>query len=80
MYLQTAKFLGAPPENCALVATHLWDLRGAAKCGLKTVYVHRNAMEPIEESTDVKTKAEGGEVDLVVSSFTELASILEKSK
>ncbi|KAI5834402.1 HAD-like protein [Schizophyllum commune Tattone D] len=80
MYLQTAKFLGAPPERCAMVACHLWDLRGAAKNGLKTIYVHRDAKEPTDETTDVKTKADGGEVDVVVHSFTELASVLEKSK
>ncbi|KAL1744509.1 HAD-like domain-containing protein [Schizophyllum fasciatum] len=80
MYLQTAKLLGAPPEKCALIATHLWDLRGAAKCGLKTIYIHRDAREPSDETTDVKTKAEGGEVDLVIHSFTELASLLGKTQ
>lgn len=79
MYKTTAKLLGAPPEKCAMVATHLWDLEGAANSGLKTVYVHRDAKEPTEESTDVRTKAEGGEVDLVVKSFTELATVLKNS-
>ncbi|KAK7050327.1 hypothetical protein R3P38DRAFT_2763463 [Favolaschia claudopus] len=33
------KQLSLEPQQCAMVATHAWDLRGAAKAGMKTVYV-----------------------------------------
>lgn len=60
-----------------MVATHMWDLTGAAKCGLKTIYIRRAAEEPMSED-EVKSKADGGEVDIVVDSFVELADILSK--
>lgn len=61
-----------------MVAAHINDLRYAAKHGMKTVYVRR----PTEDTglqADVKTKAEGGEVDVIVDSFIELAAVLETS-
>ncbi|KAF9269750.1 haloacid dehalogenase [Marasmius fiardii PR-910] len=71
--------LGGTPHKAAMVAAHLFDLRGAAKAGLRTVYIPR----PDEESSgtdpgEVKSKAEGGEVDIVVKSIEELAQLLEK--
>jgi FMN phosphatase YigB (HAD superfamily) len=59
-----------------MVAAHIHDLRGAASHGLKTIYIRR----PTEDEGDrdeVKSKKDGGEVDLVVDSFLELAAILE---
>ena len=50
-----------------MVAAHILDLRAAASYGLKTVYIPR----PGEGEDNVKSKAEGGEVDLVVSCFTD---------
>lgn len=58
-----------------MVAAHMWDLQAAAKQGMKTVYVPR----PTDDGDlrdQVKSKAEGGEVDLVVGSFEELASLI----
>ena len=50
-----------------MVAMHIEDLRGAAKNGLKTIYIRRpDANEPIAEPEEVKSKKEGGEVDVVV--------------
>ena len=54
----------------------MWDLRGAAAVGMNTIYVPRPS--EAAESHPVKSKADGGEVDLVVASFTELASVLSK--
>lgn len=71
------KHLSLEPHNCAMVATHAWDLRGAAKAGMKTIYVRRAAEEPVEEE-EVKPKSKGGDVDLVVDSFTELTAIFAK--
>nr|UNR78490.1 dehalogenase [Schizophyllum commune] len=79
VYLGAPKLLNLPPERCAMVAMHIEDLRGAAKNGLKTIYVRRpDANEPIPEPEEVKSKAEGGEVDVVVDSLVELAEVLRK--
>ncbi|KAI5896943.1 haloacid dehalogenase [Schizophyllum commune H4-8] len=79
VYLGALKLFSVPPERCAMVAMHIEDLRGAAKNGLKTIYVRRpEANEPIAEPEVVTTKAEGGEVDVVVDSLVELAGMLRK--
>ena len=36
-YYSVANFLGVPPQKCAMVATHIFDLRGAKGCDYKTV-------------------------------------------
>ncbi|KAK7052554.1 Haloacid type II, partial [Favolaschia claudopus] len=79
VYQGAMKQLSLEPQKCAMVATHAWDLRGAAKAGMKTVYVARNAEEPIGYE-EVKAKSEGGEVDLVFDSFTDLAVFLSRRK
>ncbi|KAK0443226.1 haloacid dehalogenase [Armillaria borealis] len=75
-YLGAIKHLSVPPEKCAMVAAHIYDLRAAAQVGMKTVYVQR----PGEDRGDitVKSKSEGGEVDCVVQSFVELASLFSQ--
>jgi 2-haloacid dehalogenase len=45
VYLGAAEKLGVRPEECALVAAHLGDLKGAKACGFYTIYVER----PFEE-------------------------------
>ncbi|KAH8879285.1 HAD-like protein [Thozetella sp. PMI_491] len=45
VYLGAAARLGVKPEECALVAAHLEDLRGAKMVGFHTIYVER----PLEE-------------------------------
>ncbi|RPD73748.1 haloacid dehalogenase [Lentinus tigrinus ALCF2SS1-7] len=72
VYQGALHHLDAAPEKCAMVAAHLWDLRAAAKQGMRTVYVPR-VTDDKEDRDSVKTKANGGEVDLVVSSIEELA-------
>ncbi|KAJ6590876.1 haloacid dehalogenase [Mycena sp. CBHHK59/15] len=79
VYLGAIKHLSLQPHNCAMVAAHLWDLRGAAHVGMKTIYVRRAAEEPIDEE-EVKPKSEGGEVDVIVNSFIELAALLANRK
>ena len=58
-----------------MVAAHIYDLRAAASHGLKTVYVRRPT-EDVDEQEKVKSKQDGGEVDVVVDSFEELATLL----
>ncbi|KAK4504294.1 hypothetical protein PRZ48_005210 [Zasmidium cellare] len=49
VYLGAAEFLGVEAEECALVAAHLGDLRGAKGCGFATVYVVREGEEKSPE-------------------------------
>ncbi|KAF9524259.1 haloacid dehalogenase [Crepidotus variabilis] len=79
VYLSTCKHLSLPPSSCAMVAAHAWDLEGAAKAGLKTIYIPR----PTEDqgiSKDIKAKKDGGRFDLVLSSVEELATLFAESK
>lgn len=41
-YLWAAEQMGVPPQECAMVAVHPWDLHGAAAAGLRTAYVDRS--------------------------------------
>ena len=76
MYLGAIHHLSLRPEQVALVAAHIYDIRAAASHGMKTVYVRRPTEEPLERD-QVKSKGEGGEVDVVVDSFLQLAEILQ---
>ncbi|KAJ7606618.1 haloacid dehalogenase [Roridomyces roridus] len=76
VYEGAVKHLSLEPHECAMVAAHAWDLRSAAKIGMKTIFVKRYAHEPKHWEEEVKVKSQGGEVDLVVDSFTELAVLL----
>lgn len=62
VYLGAAKKMGLEPNECAMVAAHLGDLRGAKKCGFQTIYVER----PQEEREDQPADKNGGFVDLWV--------------
>ncbi|THH30265.1 hypothetical protein EUX98_g3932 [Antrodiella citrinella] len=78
MYLGAAEKLGLPPTKVAMVAAHIYDLRAAASHGMKTVYVRRPTEDQQnDQQKRVKTKADGGEVDIIVDSFTELARGLD---
>lgn len=41
VYLGAAEKMGVKPEECGLVAAHLFDLQGAKACGFYTIYVDR---------------------------------------
>ena len=45
VYLGAAEKMGVKPEECGLVAAHLFDLKGAKACGFYAIYVER----PLEE-------------------------------
>ncbi|KAF9218471.1 haloacid dehalogenase [Gyrodon lividus] len=74
-YLSAAYHIDVPPERIAMVAAHRWDLQGAAQAGLKTIYVPRPAEDTKEIREGMRSKAEGGEVDLVVDDFQQLARL-----
>nr|GAT51623.1 predicted protein [Mycena chlorophos] len=78
VYVGALKHLSLAPENCAMVACHLWDLKGAKKAGMQTIYVRRKAEEPLgDEDIDGDAVQVGGEVDFVVDNFRELARLVE---
>ncbi|CDO70197.1 hypothetical protein BN946_scf184905.g9 [Trametes cinnabarina] len=75
VYQGALHYLELPPEKCAMVAAHMWDLEAAAKQGMKTIYVPR----PTDDGDirdRVKTKAAGGQVDALVDSFEALAQLV----
>ncbi|KAJ7225221.1 haloacid dehalogenase [Mycena haematopus] len=78
VYLGAIKHLSLEPRNCAMVAAHLFDLRAAASVGMRTIYIPRAGENP--DGGEVKLRADGGDVDVVVESFTELAAILAQRK
>ncbi|KAI9567935.1 hypothetical protein HD554DRAFT_2023195, partial [Boletus coccyginus] len=55
--------LGIPPERVAMVAAHKWDLDGAAQAGLKTIYVPRPTEDTCEIRENMRSNAEGGDVE-----------------
>lgn len=70
--------LSDAPHKAAMVAAHIYDLRAAAKVGLKTIYVHRPGEETNgAKSEEVKSKEQGGEVDVVVQDFLQLARLFQ---
>jgi beta-phosphoglucomutase-like phosphatase (HAD superfamily) len=82
-YQSAIHHLDLLPEECAMVAAHIYDLRAAAQQGMRTIYVRRPNedcdLSGVDQGAGVTSKAEGGDVDLVVDSFIELAAIMEKS-
>ncbi|EIM86749.1 HAD-like protein [Stereum hirsutum FP-91666 SS1] len=74
VYSGLAQYLQLPPHKVAMVAAHVHDLRGAAKVGLRTVYVRRETEDAgvgIEQTAGYKAE----EFDIVVNSLTELANM-----
>lgn len=61
-----------------MVAAHAFDLRSAAKVGMHTFYVHREKEEKDSHPELIKSKDDGGEFDIVASSFLELNAMLSK--
>lgn len=75
-YLETARHLSLPPDRCAMVAAHMWDLRAAQKLGMKTIYVPRPDEDSGAEAGEIKSKEEGGEVDFVAENFEGIVRIV----
>lgn len=63
-----------------MVAAHKWDLEGAAQAGLKTIYVPRPAEDTEDIRKCMRSKVEGGSVDLVVKDFRELAMLAVEAR
>ena len=59
VYKGAAKKYGFDPSQCAMVATHLKDLKAANECGLQTIFVERYLEEAWSPIDVAKAKAEG---------------------
>ncbi|KAK7408475.1 hypothetical protein QQX98_009342 [Neonectria punicea] len=53
-YEKALQLVKLRPEEVVMVAAHAYDLRGARKCGLKTIYIHRWTDDVDEDMTKVK--------------------------
>lgn len=72
-YENAAQVLNLRPDQCLMVAAHVFDLDAAARSGMKTAYVHR----PQEHGAGAEApRPEAGRFDLMVNGFTELAAAL----
>lgn len=71
-YLSAADLLGLKPAEVMMVAAHTGDLRAAAKCGLRTAFVHR----PLEYGAVKKADTPPAEADFRAKDFLDLASQL----
>jgi len=63
-----------------MVAAHRFDLIAAASVGFKTIYVPRPAEDSREVRESMCGKKDGGEVDLVIKNFEELARLMRKAR
>ncbi|KZT52738.1 HAD-like protein [Calocera cornea HHB12733] len=54
MYRRALELLAIEPEQALMVAAHAYDLRAAAKVGMKTVYIHRPTEDPQEDMSKVR--------------------------
>ncbi|OJA10723.1 hypothetical protein AZE42_04269 [Rhizopogon vesiculosus] len=79
-YQSAAYHLSLPPHKIAMVAAHHTDLRAAASVGFKTVYVPRPTEDLHEVRNNMRSKKDGGEVDLVVKDFQELAKLVGEAR
>lgn len=50
IYRKAMDLVRVPPENCIMLASHLYDLEAAKSVGMRTIYVHRDT-----EDTDTET-------------------------
>lgn len=81
MYNGAVQKLGLKAEECAMVAAHMYDLKAARDCGMRTIYVERKDEEDMDEEGVEEAR---GWVDLWIGwtgapegGFVELARKLE---
>ncbi|GKT50437.1 (S)-2-haloacid dehalogenase 4A [Colletotrichum spaethianum] len=72
-YNKALELVKLEPEEVVLVAAHAYDLRGAQKVGLKTIYVHRWTDDVDEDIEKVKS-----EFDAFLEDMTDLPSVIAK--
>ncbi|OCT48635.1 hypothetical protein CLCR_05094 [Cladophialophora carrionii] len=59
VYLGAAEKVGCKPEECALIAAHLGDLKAARACGYQTIYIEREKEEGWSQEETKRAKDEG---------------------
>ncbi|KIX01319.1 haloacid dehalogenase, type II [Rhinocladiella mackenziei CBS 650.93] len=59
VYWGAAGKLGLTPNECALVAAHLGDLKAARSCGYQTIYIARAKEESWSDEEVAKAKSDG---------------------
>ncbi|KAE9392643.1 haloacid dehalogenase [Gymnopus androsaceus JB14] len=58
IYQKALELLKFEPEQCIMVAAHAYDLRAAAKIGIKTAYIHRTTEDPHEDMDQVRRECD----------------------
>lgn len=54
IYRKAMELVQLPPEDCIMLASHLYDLAAAKKSGMQTVYVHRDTEDVGTETVDLQ--------------------------
>ncbi|PVH95334.1 HAD-like protein [Periconia macrospinosa] len=72
-FLKVLKLIGAEPQEVVKVAAHAYDLRGAKRVGMKTVYVRRWT-DDIEEDME----ALKGEFNVFLEDMRDLEDVIKK--
>jgi 2-haloacid dehalogenase len=70
-YEKALQLVKLKPEEVVLVAAHAYDLRGAQKCGLRTVYIHRWTDDIDENMEKVMS-----EFDVFLENMDDLPSVI----
>ncbi|KAJ6588460.1 haloacid dehalogenase [Mycena capillaripes] len=56
IYLKAVGLLNLRPSDCIMIAAHAYDLRAAAKIGMKTVYIKRKTEDLDEDMDRIQTE------------------------
>lgn len=72
-YQKALQLVKLQPEEVVLVAAHAYDLRGAQKVGLRTIYIHRWTDDIDEDREKVKT-----EFDFYLKNMESLSDTIAK--
>lgn len=70
-YYKALQLVKLRPEEVVMVAAHAYDLRGAQKCGMKTIYIHRWTDDVNEDMDQVRK-----EFDVFLENMEELPTTI----
>jgi 2-haloalkanoic acid dehalogenase type II len=72
-YKKALELVKLGPDEVVMVAAHAYDLRGAQKCGIRTIYIHRWSDDSDEDMDKVRT-----EFDVFLENMEELPATIKK--
>ena len=72
-YRKALQLVKVKPDECVMVAAHAYDVRGASKAGMKTVYIHRWTDDINEDMEVVKL-----ENDFFLEDMKSLATVVQR--